>query len=387
VRLGLLIDQIITACPDAVILVAQITPIADAAVDALAVIYNQAIPGVVKTRTDEGNHVLVVNMRDYVPVADLSDGLHPNDAGYKKMAEAWEAGLEEAAELGWITEPVTVTSTECDGTLYWDSEYGKIASGVGSGDVAFSHSWSSVGALANGNVGSGTTQGVGVRLADMDGDGLDDYLWVDPTTGAVTLYLNGGYTADGGVNWISKGKIATGLGDGPGVMFADLNGDGKADYLWVDTNGDVTAYKNGGANSAGGWTWTSLGRIVHGTGATRATTRFADIDGDGRAEYLIVGSTGALTAWFNSGYADTPSWVSMGTIASGIGDTAGVYLEDLNGDGKADYIWLDSNGAATAYINNRGANAFMAPKWVSAGVIANGVETTRDNIIVSSFYL
>lgn len=41
----------------------------------------------------------------------------------------------------------------------------------------------------------------------------------------------------------------------------------------------------------------------------------------------------------------------MGVIATGLGDAKGVILTDLNNDGRADYIWLDEDGAATAYIN------------------------------------
>jgi hypothetical protein len=57
-----------------------------------------------------------------------------------------------------------------------------------------------------------------VRLADMDGDGRDGYLWVDPNTGAAIPYLNGGYSANGGVHWINKCEIASELGDIGGYL-------------------------------------------------------------------------------------------------------------------------------------------------------------------------
>lgn len=64
------------------------------------------------------------------------------------------------------------------------------------------------------------------------GTGEDDCLWVNPRTRAVTLYINGGYTANEGVNWISQAQIATGLGNVASVIFAGINGDGRDDYLW-----------------------------------------------------------------------------------------------------------------------------------------------------------
>lgn len=33
---------------------------------------------------------------------DLADFLHPNDSGYKKMADAWFSGLNAILGSGWI---------------------------------------------------------------------------------------------------------------------------------------------------------------------------------------------------------------------------------------------------------------------------------------------
>jgi lysophospholipase L1-like esterase len=77
-RLGSLIDEIIGTCPDAAVLVAQLTPIANAASSARVQTFNAAVPGIVASRANAGKHVLVVNMGQYVTVNDLGDGLHPN---------------------------------------------------------------------------------------------------------------------------------------------------------------------------------------------------------------------------------------------------------------------------------------------------------------------
>lgn len=219
-----------------------------------------------------------------------------------------------------------------------------------------------------------------MRIADLDGDGRDDYLWVDSQTGGVTAYLNGGITGPGNLIWYPKGVVAGGIGSGEGVLFADIDGDGLDDYLWVSTEGEVTAYRNGGPGSSSGWIWYPLGIIASGMGGSRGSIQFADIDGDGRAEYLWIGDHGEVTAYFNDGIDITPHWREMGEIASGIGDAAGVHLIDINGDGRADYVWLDTDGKATAYINYRGHAAGLAPEWVPAGVVAGGVGTSRDNI-------
>jgi hypothetical protein len=100
-------------------------------------------------------------------------------------------------------------------------------------------------------------------------------------------------------------------------MFADITGDGLADYLWISPNGEVTAYKNGGPGaSSGQWNWAPLGVISNGLPSnTRESIRFADMDGDGRADFLILGDAGSTTAYLNYGYGDRPTWRSMGIIA------------------------------------------------------------------------
>jgi hypothetical protein len=48
--------------------------------------------------------------------------------------------------------------------------------------------------------------------------------------------------------WIDKGRVAggAGLGKGKGVRFADLDGDGKVDFIYLDGGGKGVAYLNGG---------------------------------------------------------------------------------------------------------------------------------------------
>lgn len=99
--------------------------------------------------------------------------------------------------------------------------------------------------------------------------------------------------------WVPQGQIASGVGPGVSVRFADIDGDGKADYLLVDPSGVTTMYRNGGQVS-GGWTWYPYGVIATGVGASRQDIHFADINGDGKADYLTVDRiSGSTMAWRN----------------------------------------------------------------------------------------
>jgi lysophospholipase L1-like esterase len=95
VRLGQLLDAILTADPNLHLVVAQIVPINDPTKNAQVMTFNANIPALVKARQDAGKHISMVDM--YTPLASapdyktryFKDTYHPNDAGYAKMAEAW----------------------------------------------------------------------------------------------------------------------------------------------------------------------------------------------------------------------------------------------------------------------------------------------------------
>lgn len=58
-----------------------------------------------------------------------------------------------------------------------------------------------------------------------------------------------------------------------------LNGDGRDDYVWIDPNtGDFYGWINKGRQN-GGWLWHSIGKIANNIGASAAAVQFVDIDG------------------------------------------------------------------------------------------------------------
>ncbi|MDI1459817.1 VCBS repeat-containing protein [Catellatospora sp. KI3] len=219
-----------------------------------------------------------------------------------------------------------------------------------------------------GQVAAGVAPGSQVRFADFNGDGKADYLIVNPTTGGITAYINNG--GDGRGGWTSWGVVATGEAPGSQIQLADFNGDGKTDYLIVNpTTGAVTAWINNGGNNRGGWS--GYGQVAAGL-APGSQVRFADFNGDGRADYLIVDpTTGAVTAWINNGGDGRGGWSNWGVVATGEAPGNQVRFSDFNGDGKADYLIVDpTTGAITAWINNGGNNR---GGWSGWGLVATGL--------------
>jgi lysophospholipase L1-like esterase len=100
-RLSALVDKITSQAPSAEVFVSTIIPIRFA--DATVRNYNAAIVPLLRAKAAAGKRVHVVDMYPAVPISDLPDGIHPNAAGYSKMAAVWYAALSSVP--GSIGDP------------------------------------------------------------------------------------------------------------------------------------------------------------------------------------------------------------------------------------------------------------------------------------------
>ena len=85
-----LLDQITTAAPNALVVVAQIVPLGYGD-NAVIKAYNQAIPGIVDAQVAAKKHVIKIDMFTGFTTSSMigSDKVHPNDSGYAFKAERW----------------------------------------------------------------------------------------------------------------------------------------------------------------------------------------------------------------------------------------------------------------------------------------------------------
>lgn len=108
-RLGALIDFVLLSCPFSVVIVAQLAPITEPPEGYNMIkIFNSQVPEIVATRQRAGKKVLSVDMSQKFTVANLKDGVHPNDNGYEIIAQTWYDGIQQAVRFGWIWEPISV---------------------------------------------------------------------------------------------------------------------------------------------------------------------------------------------------------------------------------------------------------------------------------------
>ncbi|MFJ8040315.1 FG-GAP-like repeat-containing protein [Kitasatospora sp. NPDC096147] len=223
--------------------------------------------------------------------------------------------------------------------------------------------------IVDGGKNAGTESGEAgrARWADWDGDGVSDYLVVQDG-GAVQVYLNRGGDGHGG--WGESYQVASGMtADRSRVRFADWDGDGRADYLLVNGDGSVTVFPNRGGDGHGGWG--ASFKAASGMTVDQSKVRFADWNGDGRADYMVFSDSGALQVFINNGGDGHGGWGESYQVASGLtADRSRVRLADLNGDAKADYVVINGDGSVQAYVNNGGDGH---GGWGRSGQVASGL--------------
>ena len=374
-RMSALLDRILADRPGVTVIVQGLIPTTSGLTGPVAS-YNSAVNSAVQARRAQGRKVRYVEAPALTP-AEMADGLHPDDAGYDRMAQTFYQELDRAFTDGLaIAAPAHHAGTESGGAgrvrwADWDGD-GKadyvIVNDDGSVRVFINKGGDGHGGWTDwGQVALGTTNDrTRIRFADFDGDGRADYITL-AANGAVNVYLNKGGDGHGG--WTDLGQVALGLVPDPDqVRFADFDGDGRTDYIVTQPSGAIGVYRNNGGDGHGGWT--DLGQVALGVTNDRTRIRWADIDGDGRADYNILNPDGSITTYINHGGDTGSGWTLRSKITSGLTtDQNLVHLADITGDGRADYLLV--NGPTNAFVNNGGDDQ-NTPGWIDYGQIALG---------------
>lgn len=91
-RLDGLLGKLVQAAPNALIVVARITPVGYDSADLTN--YNAKIPGLIQARVTKGQHLIGVDMSKMPTSGLASDRVHPNDQGYAYMANVWYEAIK-----------------------------------------------------------------------------------------------------------------------------------------------------------------------------------------------------------------------------------------------------------------------------------------------------
>ncbi|WP_162793704.1 glycoside hydrolase family 9 protein [Streptomyces paludis] len=205
-----------------------------------------------------------------------------------------------------------------------------------------------------------------VFFGDVDGDDRDDYIQIlnasESPTGVPAMMVWRNESSGGTIKWAAQPvRVANNLGYTKDVFFADIDGDGDDDVLIVGRNNYVTAWENTATGLPSPGDWKLISGFDHPATGPTGQLSFADITGDGRADAVLVQHmTGDVAAWENTGrpWTMTTGWKSLGTIRSGSpfpGDF-GVFA-DLNNDQVADYLMYNARTG--------GVDGWLLPRYGS----------------------
>ncbi|KAK5655613.1 hypothetical protein OQA88_5544 [Cercophora sp. LCS_1] len=216
-----------------------------------------------------------------------------------------------------------------------------------------------------------------VRIADIDGDGRADYCVVKDNAD-IACWRNGGTNIMPDF-FQPLGTVFTGkgLGDVNGVRFFDINGDGRDDWLWMDNTGRTHTYTNSrscvkgveGQGLVPNWRAASSNPTHPGRGDPTARGRisFARIFDSsasfglrGRGDYVEVVPWGARDGGYLYSFDVIRNTGAGGAKLKGDGTRFCNMMGHTNG--AMDLLWIHSTGHIRIY-QSKGGGFGAAPYW------------------------
>ncbi|MFN7883394.1 MAG: FG-GAP-like repeat-containing protein, partial [bacterium] len=229
-----------------------------------------------------------------------------------------------------------------------------------------------------------------LQVADVTGDGKADFLWVsvDGTnrpTGSATLQVS-----DSSATVLSL-TLKGAYGGAGKASLADVDGDGRADLVRTElsANGDILGRSVYFAQANGSFAVTPLVATVNKTGQFVLGEQFdGDFNGDGIQDKLWRDNANVVRVALGTKIAGSPDkldQISYGDWSvAAIGAPAGItfadalQVADVNGDGKADLIWVkravDDLLAGQVYVQ-RNTSALAQPGWTASFSNSNTLGT------------
>ena len=175
---------------------------------------------------------------------------------------------------------------------------------------------------------------------DVNGDGHDDVIWANTSGQAQTFLMNGDGTTLLSVNFVADAKMGA---EWRLVGTGDFDGDGRAELLWTNNNGQIAEWTVNGANIA------SFAISSGKNGAEWQVAAVADFNHDGKSDVVWQSTSGDVQMWFMHGA--TVAQVAPLTGRMGA-EWHIVGVSDLTGDGTPDIVWADKSGReATWFLN------------------------------------
>jgi hypothetical protein len=198
-----------------------------------------------------------------------------------------------------------------------------------------------------------------VQFADVNGDGRADYLSFESSGDAelrVALSNSADFTSP--EIWLQHGDSSPNQ-----IQYADVNGDGKADALYFDTfrSNGVWVSLSAGSGFTAPQMW-----LQHGQSSPNQI-QYADVNGDGKADALYFDTFRSNGVWVSlshgNGFTAPQMWLQHGESSPNQ-----IQYADVNGDGKADALYFDTLRSGGVWVSLSTGTVFTTPQmWLQYG--------------------
>jgi 6-phosphogluconolactonase (cycloisomerase 2 family) len=196
-----------------------------------------------------------------------------------------------------------------------------------------------------------------VVMGDLDGDGKADLVLVNSNGSTVSVFRN--TSSSGTVSYATKVDFTTGLNP-YSVAIGDLDGDGKADLAVANLNSNtVSVFRN--TSSSGTISYAT--KVDFATGTTPIAVAIGDLDGDGKADLAVANRSSNTVSVFrntsSSGSITSSSFAAKVDFTTGISPIY-VAIGDLDGDGKADLATANVDVNTISIFRNTGSSGTIS---------------------------
>ena len=200
--------------------------------------------------------------------------------------------------------------------------------------------------LAAFSMNGGATSYVRLGAFDLTGDGHLD-LWGDDEHGNIRLFQSNGNASSLGFSEVPNLSAAADRFDSAS---ADLDGDGKTDFIWVSAPNATATATIGVAKNSGGMIFNTMSSAAQ--LPLPGVIAIADFDGDGHVDVaeLEAAANGKSNVDILSNDGSRLTFSEQ--ISIGKGGPQSIATTDLDSDGKPDLVIGLGGGGVAVLINN-----------------------------------